>query len=300
MKTASPGYRLREAMAVAMVAAPGACDPFTARLIDRSGFGEALYLGGNALGLSLAKGQPLVTLTETVSHAASILRTSDRPLIVDAGAGFGAPPHVHRTVCEIEQAGAAALHIDDQPYPKSPSYHRGDGGLAALETAQARFAVAAKARRDPTFLLIARTDALRVTGSLENAIERGRAYLAAGADALMILDIAPEQVAVARAALPDVPLVWIGGVVPPVPDRDTLAAAGLALALYPFNTIAAVADAVTTLWQEAAASGRINQPDAMLVRMRRELAEIAGMETYWDIEDDLAGQPRRGGARSTA
>lgn len=296
----SAAARLRAAMRAGMVAAPGACDPFTARLIDRSHFGEAMYLGGNALGLSLAKGQPLVTLTETAHHAAAIALASDRPLIVDAGAGFGAPPHVHRTVREIEATGAAALHIDDQPYPKSPGYHRGDGGLADVETAAARFGVAARARRDPDFLLIARTDALRATGSLDDALARGRAYLDAGADALMILDLDPAGFAAARAALPGVPLVWIGGVVPPVPDRQALVDAGVAIALYPFNTIAAIAQSVAALWGEAARSGRIDQPDALLLRMRRELAEIAGMDVYWDIDDDLAGRPRRGGERSAA
>ena len=124
--------RLRAMLAQGrMVAAPGACDPFTARLIERAGF-EAVYLGGNAMGLSLAKGQPLITLTETVDYAAKIVRTTDLPLIVDAGAGFGAAAHVHRTVLEIELTGAAGLHIDDQPYPKRPSYHRGDGGLAPI------------------------------------------------------------------------------------------------------------------------------------------------------------------------
>ena len=287
-------------MARGMVVAPGACDAFTARLIDRSGFGEALYLGGNALGLSLAKGQPLVTLTETVAQAAQIGRTSTRPLIVDAGAGFGSPAHVHRTVIEIEQAGAAALHIDDQPYPKSPSYHRGDGGLVDSELMAARLRVAAMARRDPGLLLIARTDALRVTGALAAAIERGRAYVAAGAEALLILDIGPEQVAEARAALPGIPLVWMGGVVPPVPAVAALADAGFSLALYPFNTIAAIADAVSSLWSETKASGTIAQDPALLLRMRGELAEIAGMDTYWDIEDDLAGVERRGGARVQA
>lgn len=291
------GARLRDAMRTGLVAAPGACDPFTARLIDRSGFGTALYLGGNALGLSLAKGQPLVTLTETAAQAGAIVRTSDRPLIVDAGAGFGGPAHVHRTVREIEHAGAAALHIDDQPYPKSPSYHRGAGGLAPAELMVDRLRVAAAARRDTDLLLIARTDALRVERSLDAAVERGRRYMAAGADALMILDLEPALAAAARAALPGVPLVWIGGVVPPVPSVEELAEAGFALALYPFNTIVEVAGAVSSLWKTARDTGRIAQPPDVLRTMRGELAEIAGLGAYWDIEDDLAGIPRRGGER---
>lgn len=292
----SAGARLREQMARGMVAAPGASDPFTARLIARAGF-ETLYLGGNALGLSLAKGQPIVTLTETVAHASAIVLATDLPLIVDAGAGFGSPLHVLRTVREIEHSGAAALHIDDQPYPKSPGYHRGDGGLAEVAEMEQRLKAAVAARRDPDFVLIARTDALRVSG-LDEAIARARAYHAAGADAVMILDLGPEQAAQAKVALPGVPLVWIGGVVPPVPTRDSLAAAGFAIALYPFNTIAAIAETVSELWTRFAETGHIEQSDALLRRMRPELAEIAGMTEYWDLADDLAGQSRRGAARS--
>ncbi|WP_082826040.1 isocitrate lyase/PEP mutase family protein [Croceicoccus estronivorus] len=292
----SPGARLRAAMATGMVTAPGACDPFTARLIARAGF-DAVYLGGNALGLSLAKGQPIVTLTETAAHTSEIVLATDLPLIVDAGAGFGSPVHVLRTVREIEHAGAAALHIDDQPYPKSPGYHRGDGGLAQVEEMVKRLRAAVQARRDPDLLLIARTDALRVSGP-DEAVARARAYAAAGADAIMILDLGPEQACTMQAQLPGIPLVWIGGVVPPVPETLALAKAGFAIALYPFNTIAAIAGAVSTLWETLRDTGRIDQPDALLRHMRTELAEIAGMADYWDLEDDLAGKPRRGSARS--
>jgi methylisocitrate lyase len=292
----SPGAMLRAAMARGMVTAPGACDPFTARMIARAGF-DTLYLGGNALGLSLAKGQPIVTLTETASHASQIMLATGLPLIVDAGAGFGSPVHVLRTVRELEHAGPAAIHIDDQPYPKSPGYHRGDGGLAPVAEMEQRLRAAVAARRDPDLLLIARTDALRVSG-LDAAIARAEAYRAAGADAVMILDLGPEQATFARNALPGVPLVWIGGVVPPVPSVDELTAAGFAIALYPFNTIAAIADTVSALWSAFRATGRIEQPDALLRRMRPELAEIAGMTDYWDLADDLAGRPRRGAVRS--
>lgn len=276
-----------------MVVAPGASDPFTARLIERAGF-AALYLGGNALGLSFAKGQPLITLTETVDHAAQIVRTSDLPLIVDAGAGFGSPVHVYRTVREIESTGAAALHIDDQPYPKRPDYHRGDGGLASVDEMVARLSVAAAARRDPDFAVIARTDALRVTGSLDEAIARGKVYAETGIDALMILDLAPEQVPTVRAALPGLPQVWIGGVVPPVPNVRELGESGFGIAVYPFNTIAAIAVAVSDLWAEFAKTGDIAQSDALLLRMRGELSEIAGMPVYWKLGDELTKRGKSG------
>jgi 2-methylisocitrate lyase-like PEP mutase family enzyme len=280
---------LRALMARGFVAAPGVCDAFTARLVARQGY-EALYLGGNALGLSYAKGQPLITLTETVDQAARIVRAVDLPLIVDVGAGFGGPAHVSRTVLEIESTGAAGLHIDDQPYPKSPSYHRGRGGLAPVAEAVDRYKAAVRTRRDASFLIIARTDAYRVTGSLEAVIERGRAYAAAGADALMALDVPPAFAAELRAAAPGLPLVWIGGVKGETPTFQALAEAPFDLAVYPMNTIAAIADAVSGLWASAKISGAPAQDPAFLDRWRAELSEIAGIPAYWALEDELAAE----------
>jgi 2-methylisocitrate lyase-like PEP mutase family enzyme len=276
-------------MARGFVAAPGVCVAFSARLVARQGY-DALYLGGNALGLSYAKGQPLITLTETVDQAARILRAVDLPLIVDAGAGFGGPANVSRAVLEIESTGAAALHIDDQPYPKSPSYHRGRGGLAPLAEAADRIKAAVRARRNRAFLIIARTDAYRVTGSFESAIERGRAYALAGADALMALDLPPDRAAELRAALPGVPLVWIGGVKGETPTFQALADAPFDIGVYPMNTIAAIADAVSGLWAAAKTSGAPAQDPAFLERWRAELTEIAGMPAYWALEDELAAE----------
>jgi methylisocitrate lyase len=197
---------------------------------------------------------------------------------------------VSRAVLEIELAGAAALHIDDQPYPKSPSYHRGKGGLAPLTEAVDRFKAAVRSRRNPSFLIIARTDALRVTGSLEAVVERGRAYAEAGAGALMVLDLPPARAAELRAALPGLPLVWIGGVQGETPTFQALAEASFAIGVYPMNTIAAIADAVSSLWAAAKASGAPAQDPAFLAKWRGELSEIAGMPAYWAMEDELAAE----------
>lgn len=281
-----PATSLRRLLSTgAMLSAPGVHDPLTARLAEKAGF-EAVYLGGNALGACLAKGQPLLTLTETVEQSARITRTTSLPLIVDAGAGFGARAHVHRAVWEIESSGAAALHIDDQPYPKSPDYHRGRGALASLEEAAGRIHVACRARRGEDFMVFARTDAFRVTGSLDEVARRCRAYAEAGADGLVLLDIdQPEQIAFIRKTVPALPLAWIGGVVPPVPGADALRRAGFAVALYPFNGIAEVADRVLTLWTALRRTGHVPQPPEFLLRMRREISELSGLQTYWQLED---------------
>src|SRR5262249_54379574 len=128
---------------------------------------------------------------------------------------------------------------------------------------------------------------------VEETLVRGRAYIEAGVDALMVLDLQPEDVAKVRDALP-VPLVWIGGVVPPVPSLADLDAAGFALATYPFNTIAAVTTVVDDLWRSMRATGRIAQPDALLARARRETMEVVDMPLYWQLADKLAGERSEG------
>jgi methylisocitrate lyase len=272
-----------------LLAAPGAYDALSARIVERSGF-EAVYLGGNALGLGLGKGQPFVTLTETAEVATRIARTVEIPLIVDAGAGFGGPAHVHLAVRELEAAGAAALHIDDQPYPKEPGYHRGEGRLAPAEDVATRLRVAAAARRSAETLVIARTDALRVARSLDETIARARAYAAAGADALMVLDLGCEQASTIKATVPHLPLVWIGGVAAPVPTLDELGAAGFSLALYPFSAVAAVSAALADLWRELKSDGVIRQSPELLARARRETLEIVRMQEAFDVEAAVGGK----------
>lgn len=269
------------------LAAPGATDVFTAMIIARAGC-EAIYLGGNALAISRGKPQPLLTLDETCDASAQVCRAVDLPVIVDLGSGFGEAAHVHRAASALEGTGAAAYHIDDQPYPKRFGYHRkdGSGGTVPIAVMCKRLRAAALARRDPDLLIIARTDTLRVGGSLGEVIERGRAYREAGADALLVLDLQPEDTPGLRAALPGLPLVWIGGVVPPVPDTATLAAAGFGLGVYPFSTLAAIGETVTSLWQNFPVTGTVRQDPEMLERMRAEMPKIAGIETYWEIEQN--------------
>jgi len=266
-----------------IVAAPGAMNALTARIIESQGF-SAVYLGGNAMGLHLGVGQPFVTLTETVECARQILGAIKLPLIVDAGAGFGNAAHAHRAAREIERAGAAALHIDDQPYPKRAHYHLGKGGLAPVAETAAKLKAAIAARRDPDFKIFVRTDALRVTGSLEKTIERCRAYAAAGVDGLVILDLSPEQLTAIRRKLPKLPVAWFVSPAMVPPPLATMEAAGFKLALYPFNTIAAVVDAVTTVWSTLRKTGEIPQSGKRLAELRGSVQELIGMQTAWEIE----------------
>jgi methylisocitrate lyase len=251
--------------------------------VEEAGFG-AVYLGGNALGIHLGKGQPFVTLTETRECVSRILPAVGIPLIVDAGSGFGEPNHVYHAVRELEFAGAAALHIDDQPYPKRAAYHLGGGSLAPVEEVARKLRIAVAARRDRELLIIARTDALRVTKSVQEVVSRGCAYAEAGADALMVLDATPAHADEIRIGVPSLPLVWIGGVSHPIPSHKELTAAGFALAVFPFNTIAAVTEAVTALWTGLMDRGVIEQPAGTLASAREETLELVRMQRDWDIE----------------
>ena len=267
-----------------ITAAPGVHDPLTARIVAKAGH-RAAYLGGNAMALGLGKGQPFLTLTETAEITARVARVVDIPLLVDAGAGFGAPAHLHLAVREIESAGAAGLHIDDQPYPKMASYHRGQGKVVEAAEMSARLRTAAAARRSGDFTIVARTDALRVTRSLDEAIDRCGRYVEAGADALMVLDLGPDQAPQLRQAFPSTPLVWIGGVTPPVPPLAALEQGGFSLACYPFNAVAEIATRLADLWSGLAQTGEIGQADEILARARKQTLDLVDMQKLWDIED---------------
>jgi 2-methylisocitrate lyase-like PEP mutase family enzyme len=265
-------------------AAPGIHDALTARIATQAGHG-AVYLGGNALAMGLAKGQPFVTLTETVEVAARICRSVSAPLLVDAGAGFGELGHLDMAVRELESTGAAGLHLDDQPYPKSAGYHRGQGQLVPAEAMAARLRTAVAARRSTDFAIVARTDSLRVTKSIDDALARCAAYVEAGANALMVLDLGIADAQIFRLAFPNTPLVWIGGVHPPVPSLAELEVAGFSLACYPFNGVAKLTTQLADLWGNLHRSGTIVQPDEELERARKETLALVDMQRFWNIED---------------
>jgi methylisocitrate lyase len=268
-------------------------DPLSARLVETLGFG-ALYLGGHSMGIHLGKGQPMTTMSEAIEVAARVVDSVEVPVILDGGAGFGDPVHVARLVRECERVGVSAVHLEDQPYPKRPGYHRGRGSLAPIAVTVAKLEAAAAARRDPELLLIARTDALRVSGSVEETVERCSALAAAGADGLLVLDLEPTQLEAIRDQLPDLPLVWIGAVDGPGPKLEEMRTAGFALALYPFNSVAAIIEALTATWTPLREQGRLDQSSELLARARAKALELTRMSELWEIEErtEAAGGER--------
>jgi 2-methylisocitrate lyase-like PEP mutase family enzyme len=265
--------------------APGVIDPFTARIVESLGY-RAAYLAGNAIGIHLGVGQPLVTMTETLSIASLVAQSISIPVIVDGGAGFGDRIHLDRFIRSCADAGVGAVHVDDQPYPKQAAYHRGKGSVVDIDLARRRFDTALRARRDDTLMIIARTDSLRVTGSLDEAVHRAAAYAEVGVDMLLVLDLTPADADRVRRAVPRLPLAWIGAVNDAGPSAAELGAADFALALYPFNTIAAIHDSVTSLWSSLREHGRLVQSEAVITTARSETMRLVGMDHLVRLEDD--------------
>lgn len=175
--------RLRAMIRDHTVVMPGAFNALSARAIEKAGF-EAIYLSGGALANSLL-GVPdigLTTLSEATLHATRCAAVTTIPIISDADTGFGGPESAARTVEDFERAGLSGLHLEDQEFPKRCGHLPGKR-LVPREEFEEKLAAAAAARRDPDFLIIARTDARGVT-SYDDAVERATAYLKAGADAI--------------------------------------------------------------------------------------------------------------------
>ena len=184
---------------------PGAFNPLSAQLIQDKGF-EGVYVSGAVLAADL--GLPdigLTTLTEVSQRAGQIARVTDLPALVDADTGFGEPMNVARTVQLIEDAGLAGLHIEDQVNPKRCGHLDGKE-VVDESTALKRIRAAVAGRRDPNFLIMARTDIRGVEG-LAAAVDRAKKLVDAGADAIFPEAMASlEEFAAIRAAV-DVPIL---------------------------------------------------------------------------------------------
>lgn len=178
-----------------MIVAPGIYDAYGARFVEQTGF-EAVYLTGNGASASLL-GVPdvgLIDLSLITQHAHRVAACVDIPLICDADTGYGNAVNVRRTVQEFESAGVAAIHLEDQVSPKRCGHLPGSRPVISLEEAAGKIEAAVAARRDPDFIIIARTDAAAGEG-LDAAIRRGRAYRKAGADVVFVeLNSSPDIV----------------------------------------------------------------------------------------------------------
>lgn len=184
---------------------PGAISPLCARMIEAKGFG-GFYISGAVLSADL--GLPdigLTTASEVIARAQQMAGSNNLPALLDADTGFGEPANVARSVAQIEAAGVAACHIEDQVMPKRCG-HLDNKILVPVEDMVRKIRAAESAKRSSDFTLVARTDAIGPEG-LEAAIERSKAYVGAGADAIFADALAHQRDFEAFRRAIDVPLI---------------------------------------------------------------------------------------------
>lgn len=275
----TPRTSLRERLAeTTILTALGAHDGLTARLAEHGGV-EALYQGGYAVAAHHF-GLPdigLVGLPEVVEATSRIRAASGLPLIVDADTGYGSEPGVRRTVMSLEAAGASAVQIEDQTFPKRCGHMAGKDVIPRDDMIR-KVRAAVAARRDPETVIIARTDALQVTG-FDDAIDRCNAYADAGADVVFV--DAPrtrEELAeiVSRVDAPCLANMSETGRTPPM-TAEELQAIGYRIVIFPSSQTWLFAKAYAELVAEVRRSGTTQG--------------IADRFTSFDEINILLGQP---------
>ena len=282
----APGERLAELWRQpGIVAIPGAHDALSALLAKNAGF-RALYLSGAALTASMALPDlGILTLPELCFFARTIGRATDLPLIVDADTGYGSILSVMRAVRELEDAGAAAIQIEDQVLPKKCG-HLNDKQLAAPEEMAARIRAAARARRHAR--IIARTDAAAAEG-LQAALARARLYLSAGADAIFPEALTDKEMFVEFAREINAPLLAnmteFGRT--PYFTAAEFEAFGFKMVIWPVSSLRVAAKAVEELYRCLNAEG---SAVSMLDRMqtRAELYQTIGYYDYEALDGSIA------------
>jgi methylisocitrate lyase len=267
------------------ITAPLVLNPLMARMVEKAGF-SAGYLGGGATGYQKVALEANLNLTEMCQAALDIRAVSSLPLILDGACGYGDPMHMHRTIGMAEAAGFEAIEIEDQLVPKRAHHHIGIEHMIPTElmAAKVKEAVAARRRRD--FLIIGRTNAVRA-GTMDDALRRGEAYRAAGADVVLLsMAHTPEQLRLISERLGG-PLMYLTG-------RGGLAALGMTLKDLGGLGYQIVADPSTPLWAAYAAWKKIyaeladdfgaRAPKTDWTEVEHEVLSVIDIETLLAVE----------------
>jgi methylisocitrate lyase len=270
-----------------IIHAPVAYDPLTARIAERVGF-CCLDIGGYALGASSCVPEPLLSLEEVVLATRRITTAVAIPVMVDGGAGYGDPTHVIRTVRELERAGAAAIHIEDQIYPKRIHYHKGVEHIIPAEEMCQKIRYAVRARRDPDFIIAARTDAMRTHGFGEG-VRRANLYVEAGADMAMIFPNTAEEARNAPAEI-HAPLIYVnsegnrlGRPIFAVGELETM---GYKMVNDAITAITVMFKSVEEVFSRLKETGRTGMDQAVFTKIRKEIENTIGLEEYYRIEEE--------------
>ena len=278
----SHGAEFRELIdADEIVVMPGAHDPMTAKAIEHAGF-DAVYMTGYGTSLSRA-GVPdagLITMPEMVANANAVQEAVDVPILGDADNGYGNATNVIRTIREYVKTGAGGCHIEDQTFPKRCGHTKGRRVVSREEAVgKVRAAADARDERDPEFVVVARTDARgAVGGDLDEAIERGNAFLEAGADVAFVEGPTDEAEVERIGEEVDGPLLYNLAGISPQLDADVLEDYGFDVVIYPSlgmqTTIAAVYNRAVTYREEGAAA--FAEMEAEMAELPFDFHEFAG------------------------
>lgn len=290
-QTVSPRSLLaRKIRAPGLTTAPGVFDMISARIADRMGF-DALYMTGygtvaSSLGLPDAG---LASYAEMLSRVTAIAQGSGTPLIADADTGFGGLLNLERTVRGYEAAGAAAIQIEDQEFPKKCGHTLGRKVIPAEEMAQ-KIRVAAATRVDPDFLIIARTDA-RTEHGIDEALRRGEIYAEAGADVLFIESPESEEEMARICATFDAPALanLVEGGRTPILSRQTLEELGYRVAIFPAYGFLAAGQALTEAYRTLKERGSSEGGDVPLYEFDA-FNRLMGFEDVWAFEKTWADE----------
>ena len=267
---------------------PSAATPLEGRLAEAMGV-PVVYTGGYVTGASRMITEPLLTMDEQVRVAGEVARAVQVPLIADAGAGFGEPFHIMRTVREFAAAGVAGIHIEDQLYPKRAHYHAYQVHAIPLAdfVAKIRYACRQRDETDRDFVIIARSDTCREFG-LEEAMSRINAAAEAGADLGLVFPRSREE-AEAAPRLSSVPLVWVqsrgnrdGRPILPLRDLEAMGYRGCIDAQI---LLGAALHAMKRALAELIETGNYTGiSDAEFTALRKEIEDLIGLDAYYRVE----------------
>jgi 2-methylisocitrate lyase-like PEP mutase family enzyme len=285
----SPGGKLRELMREdGILVQPNVFDALTARVAESIGF-DSIGLGGFQIAAHLmGDSEPLLSLEDVATAVRYASAAVSIPIMVDAGAGWGEPLHVMRTVRVLEGAGAAGIKIEDQIFPKRAHYHKGIEHVIPVEEMIAKIRAAVRARRDPDLVLVARTDAFRTDG-YDEAIRRCFAYVEAGADVAYIFPNNEDEARRAPQDLKGIPLVFCNSEGDrrdrPIFSAPELQELGYKFAAFPLVTTNAAVAAVRDVVVQLRDNGFVKVDQEERIATRKFIEDTIGLEEAYALEE---------------
>jgi len=280
---------LREMMqSPGIIDCPSIYDPISARIAESVGF-RCISLEGSALGIGTCQVESALGLEDFAKAVRAITAVVNIPLIVDAGGGFGEPAHVFNTVRALEHAGAAGIHIEDQIFPKRFHYFSdGKVDVISAEMMVQKIRYAIKARRDPDFIIIGRTDTVK-THNLAEGIRRANLYLDAGADMAMLFPNTVEEVRQAAQEVHGM-LNFVNaehgeGKRPNFTPQE-LGDMGYKVLYHPSGAILLACKAIHDAFLRLKETGHIGMDTKVFGPYRQEIYRLIGLPNYIRIEMD--------------